>query len=363
MKSRLVIAPPRRERRLKTSKPAAAVNYSVVAPLYNESANLEPLYARLRPVLDRLADRKWELILVDDGSTDSSWDRVQSLQQRDQRVIGLRFSRNFGHHTALTAGLDISRGARVVTMDSDLQDQPEEIPKLAAKMDEGYELVYAERTHRQHSQVKQFCSRVFMRALKNLADVPYPITGAVFRMMTRRFVDELCGLRERHRLFTGLTAWVGFKQTSVEVAHGERFSGQTKYTTGRMLRLAADTVTAFSAKPLYYVIYLGGAVSLCATFFGIYVIVRYFITGFSMAGWASLMTAITFFSGTILFTLGAIGQYVARVFEQSKDRPLYIVEAAVWPSAHPGMGQFRPGESALSDEEVPRQRPYAKVSG
>lgn len=312
--------------RFRTSARAAAPRYSVVAPMYNEAGNLEALYARLVPVLDALADREWELILVDDGSSDASWEVARQLHERDARVRGLRFSRNFGHHQALTAGLDYSRGARVVTMDSDLQDQPEEIPKLAAKMDEGYELVYAERMARRHSALKRMTSALFMYAMRHLADVPHPITGAVFRIMSRRFVDELCRLRERHRLFTGLTAWIGFKQTSVPVTHGERFAGETKYGLGNMLKLATDTVTAFSAKPLYFVIYVGAFVSTAALLFGVSVIVRYYVTGFSTQGWASLMTAVSFFSGLILLTLGAIGQYIARIFEQTKDRPIYIVE-------------------------------------
>lgn len=298
----------------------------MVAPLFNEAGNLQALYDRLVPVLDELAGRRWELILVDDGSSDASWEIASALHERDPRVRGLRFSRNFGHHHALAAGLDYARGERVVTMDSDLQDQPEEIPKLAARMDEGFDLVYAERIQRRHSWGKRVTSEIFMRAMRYLADVPYPITGAVFRIMSRRFVTELCRLRERHRLFTGLTAWIGFKQTSVPVVHGTRFAGETKYGLGNMLKLAADTVTAFSAKPLYFVLYLGGVVSLASLLFGVSVIVRYYVTGFSTQGWASLMTAVSFFSGLILFTLGAIGQYIARIFEQTKDRPIYIID-------------------------------------
>jgi dolichol-phosphate mannosyltransferase len=343
----------------------------VVAPLYNEVDNLEMLYARLRPVLDTLADGRWELILVDDGSVDASWRVVTALHERDPRVRGLRFSRNFGHHNAITAGLDYSRGARVITMDSDLQDQPEELPKLAAKMNEGYELVYAERMERQHSLPKRLASRGFMRLMQGLADLPYPITGAMYRMMSRRFVDELCRLRERHRLFTGLTAWVGFEQASVPVQHATRHAGQTKYHLGKMLHLAADTVTAFSAKPLYYIIYLGAAVSLLAALFALSVIVRYCVTGYSTQGWASLMTAVTFFSGMILFSLGTIGQYVARIFEESKGRPMYIVaetaeeqpvlqgdacDASGTPGRHRQHGNgLATGQQVLSRPEVPRR--------
>jgi dolichol-phosphate mannosyltransferase len=276
-----------------------------------------------------LASGEWELILVDDGSKDESWQMVQELHEKDPRVLGVRFSRNFGHHMALTAGLDVSRGDRVITMDSDLQDQPEELPKLAAKMDEGYDVVYAERMNRRHTRSKRLGSAIFLWLLNKMSDVPYPITGAVFRMMSRRFVNEFCKLRERHRLFTGLTAWIGFRQTSVEVIHGERHAGETKYSFSKMLKLAADSITAFSAKPLYYVIYIGAATSIFAILFGLYIIVRYFITGFSTAGYASIITAVTFFGGIILFTLGVIGQYIARIFEQSKERPIYIVEESI----------------------------------
>ena len=243
------------------------VAYSVVAPVYNEEENLQALYDRLRPVLTEMAGESWEIVLVDDGSRDGSWREIERLNALDARVVGLRFSRNFGHHMALTAGLDATRGQRVVTMDSDLQDQPEELPKLATKMDEGFDLVYATRISRQHSASKQWTSRLFLHLLNTMSDVPHEITGAVFRMMSRRFVDQLCRLRERHRLFTGLTAWLGFQQATVEVIHGERHAGETKYTIGKMLKLALDSITSFSAKPLYYVMYLGMAISAIAVLF------------------------------------------------------------------------------------------------
>ena len=304
------------------------IAYSIVAPVYNERDNLETLYARLKPVLEQLAGDSWEIVLTDDGSRDDSWSVIQRLHERDPRVVGLRFSRNFGHHLALTAGLDMARGQRVVTMDSDLQDQPEELPKLAAKMDEGYDVVYATRVDRHHAQQKQAMSKIFFWLLNTLSDVPYPITGAVFRMMSRRFVDELNKLRERHRLFTGLTAWLGFRQTSVDVVHGERHAGTTKYTMGKMLTLALDSITAFSAKPLYYVVYLGLAIAAISVLFAAYIVVRYFVVGYSMQGYGSLMTAITFIGGLILMVLGIIGQYIGRIFEQQKGRPLYIVESS-----------------------------------
>jgi dolichol-phosphate mannosyltransferase len=214
-------------------------------------------------------------------------------------------------------------------MDSDLQDQPEELPKLAAKMDEGYDLVHATRIYRRHTLFKQVNSHLFLWALNIAADVPYPITGAVFRMMSRRFVDALCRLRERQRLFTGLTAWLGFRQSSAQVIHGKRHSGETKYTFRKMLRLAADSITAFSAKPLYYGVYLGGVVSLLAVLFALYVFVRYFVTGYTTAGWASLMTAVMFLGGVNLVVLGIIGQYIGRMFEELKGRPMYVLESVL----------------------------------
>jgi len=305
------------------------VSYSVVCPLFNEQSNIEVLYRRLAPVLDGLALFTWELIFVDDGSHDRSWSLILALHARDPRVKGLRFSRNFGHHVALTAGLDFASGERIVTMDSDLQDQPEEIRALAAKMDEGYDLVYAERKGRQHSLMKRINSAYFFWFLNKMARVPHPITGAVFRMMSRNFLEELRRLRECHRFFTGLTAWLGFRQASVLVEHGGRHAGTTKYDLFKMLRLAADSITSFSTQPLYYVIYMGAAITVLSIAFGLYVLVDYFVSGFPIIGWASLITATTFFGGVILFTLGVIGQYIARIFEQVKQRPIYIVQELV----------------------------------
>lgn len=324
------------------------IHYSVVAPVYNEQDNLQALYDRLRPVLTQLAGEAWEIILVDDGSRDDSWREIDRLHQADPRVVGLRFSRNFGHHMALTAGLDASRGERVVTMDSDLQDQPEELPKLAAKMDEGFDLVYATRTSRQHSVGKQWTSRLFLHLLNTLSDVPHEITGAVFRMMSRRFVDQLCRLRERHRLFTGLTAWLGFKQATVEVVHGERHAGETKYTLGKMLKLALDSITSFSAKPLYYVMYLGLFISALAVMFAFYTVVRYFVIGYATLGYASVMTAVTFLGGLILMVLGVLGQYVGRIFEEQKGRPIYILDQALGGETQ----RYAPGGNGITAHEV-----------
>ncbi len=324
------------------------VAYSVVAPVYNEEGNLQALYDRLRPVLTQMAGESWEIVLIDDGSRDGSWREIERLNALDARVVGLRFSRNFGHHLALTAGLDATRGQRVVTMDSDLQDQPEELPKLAAKMDEGFDLVYATRISRQHSAGKQWTSRLFLHLLNTMSDVPHEITGAVFRMMSRRFVDQLCRLRERHRLFTGLTAWLGFKQTTVEVIHGERHAGETKYTLGKMLKLALDSITSFSAKPLYYVMYLGLAISAIAVLFALYTVIRYFVIGYATLGYASVMTAVTFLGGLILMVLGVMGQYVGRIFEEQKGRPIYILEQALGSDTN----RYAPGGTGLTTHEM-----------
>ena len=301
------------------------IAYSVVAPLYNESGNLSVLVDRLRPVLTKLAGESWEIVFVDDGSQDDSWQVVERLHQQDARVKGLRFSRNFGHHIALTAGLDASRGDRVVTMDSDLQDQPEDLPKLVAKMDEGYDLVYAERIHRKHSAGKTLSSRFFLWMLNRGTSVPYPITGAVFRIMSRPFVDQLCRLRERHRLFTGLTSWLGFRQASASVEHGRRHAGRTKYDLGRMLRLAADSTLSFSAKPLQILIWLAGGACLFSLIFAAYLVARLAVTGSVLSGWLATMAVVTFFGSAILLGLAIIGQYLGRIFEQQKGRPLYVL--------------------------------------
>jgi polyisoprenyl-phosphate glycosyltransferase len=301
------------------------VAYSVVAPLFNESGNLQALVDRLRPVLGSLAGESWEIIFVDDGSKDDSWQVVQRLHQQDARVKGLRFSRNFGHHIALAAGLDVCRGQRVVTMDSDLQDQPEDLPKMVAKMDEGFDLVYAERVHRKHSAGKTLSSRLFLWLLNRGSRVPYPITGAVYRIMTRPFVAELCRLREHHRLFTGLTSWLGFRQAAAPVEHGQRHSGRTKYDLGRMLRLAADSVMSFSAKPLQLLTWLGGAASVLSLILVITLLVRLARSGSDVNGWWATMAVVALFGSATLLALGIIGQYLARIFEEQKARPLYVL--------------------------------------
>lgn len=302
--------------------------YSIVAPVYGERDNLQPLYDRLKRVMDGLAMGQWELILVDDGSRDDSWPEIMRLHAFDSQVKGIKFSRNFGQHIALTAGLDAARGRRVVTMDSDLQDKPEEIPKLAKKMDEGYDLVYASRLDRKHSLGKRLTSGIFLGLLNAVSDVAYPITGAVFRMMDRPFVDHFCKLRERHRLFTGLTAWMGFRQAGVEVVHEERHSGETKYSLSKMLRLSADSIAAFSSKPLYLAIYIGGGMSALSIALSAWVVVRHYTVGFAVVGWASLMAAVCLLGGLNLTVLGIIGQYLGRMYEEQKGRPLYIVEKA-----------------------------------
>ncbi len=294
--------------------------------MYNECDNLDVLCARLNAALTALAGQSWEIVLVDDGSKDGSWEIIERLHAADPRVVGLRFSRNFGHHIALAAGIDAARGNRVVTMDSDLQDQPEEIATLAAKMDEGYDLVYATRMGRKHNFLKRFSSSGFLWILNKLSDVPEPITGAVFRIMNRPFVDELTRLRERHRLFTGMTAWLGFRQTTVEVVHAERYAGKTKYGIRKMLRLSVDSVTAFSAKPLFLMMYIGMVISLSAVGLGGYIVIRHILGGFSIVGWASIMAATSFFSGIILMALGIVGQYVGRIYEEQKGRPMYVLQ-------------------------------------
>lgn len=297
-----------------------------MAPVYNEHENLDVLCERLTKTLTSLAGDSWEIVLVDDGSKDTSWEIIERLHAADPRVVGLRFSRNFGHHIALAAGIDAARGNRVVTMDSDLQDQPEEIPTLAAKMDEGYDLVYATRMGRQHGFAKKLSSSGFLWFLNRLSDVPEPITGAVFRLMNRPFVDELTRLRERHRLFTGMTAWLGFRQTTVPVEHAPRYAGKTKYDFRKMVKLSVDSVTAFSAKPLFLMMYLGMIISLTAVALGTYIVLRRVFGNFSIVGWASIMAAVSFFSGIILMALGIVGQYVGRIYEEQKGRPMYVLQ-------------------------------------
>ena len=299
---------------------------TIVVPFLNEKENLPVLLER---VAGTFAGREedWELLLVDDGSTDGSaeWAVEQSKQNRRVRV--LRLSRNFGHQLAITAGLDRSDGDAVVVMDADLQDPPETIPAMVDKWREGHEVVYAVRRSRAgETWTKKFLAAGFYRVFRRLAKVNVPMDAGDFRLVDRCVVDALRDMRELHRFMRGLTCWVGFRQASVEYDRAARYAGETKYPVWKSARLAFDALTSFSASPLRWIAGLGVLICLVAVLWMVYVIVQAVAHPEGVEkGWASLIAVMVFLGGVQLVSIGMLGQYVSRIFEEGKRRPLYLV--------------------------------------
>ncbi len=304
------------------------IAFSVVAPIFNEQENLPELYRRVRDVMAQTR-KPWELVLVDDGSSDRSSEIIRALAKKDKRVRPVIFARNFGHQVAVTAGLDYSRGDAVVIIDSDLQDPPELIFEMAKKWQEGYEVVFAVRAEREgESWFKLWTASVFYRMIYRITDVKIPLDTGDFRLMDRKVVDVMNNMRERHRFLRGMSAWVGFKQIGVEYKRAARTAGETKYPFRKMLRLAINAVTGFSYFPLQV-----------ATFFGFFSatiailampVVIYLRASGSQAffGQASTLLAVLFLGGVQLISLGILGEYIGRLYDEAKGRPLYIVREA-----------------------------------
>lgn len=302
-----------------------AVQCSVVIPVFDEEENISELYRRLTAVMQGLG-ASYEIILVDDGSTDKSFQLMTALHEQDHRVKALKLSRNFGHHLALTAGIDYARGEAVILMDADLQDQPEEIPKLMEKFCQGYDVVYGIRKDRTESFTRRIAAGVFLAIMNRVTGSGHFATGGVFRVMSRQVRDELQRCRETSRFITGLISWLGFNQIGVEVEHGERYAGRTKYNLWRLMKLLLNTLTSFSYLPLQFASYVGLFTALVSLSLGAYVILRWIFVGIPVAGFTSTIVAILFLGGVQLMVLGLIGEYVGRVYTESQGRPLYVVK-------------------------------------
>lgn len=304
--------------------PTRAPYISAVIPVYKAEKCLDELCARLDASLSGI-DSNYEIILVEDCGGDRSWEKITELSRQNSRIKGLQFSRNFGQHYGITAGLDISQGQWVVVMDCDLQDAPEEIPRLHAKAQEGFDIVLASRTNRQDGYLKKLTSTAFYRVLSYLADTEYDGSHGNFRIMSKTVVDNFKTMREQLRFFGGLVQWMGFSTTSLEVIHHERFEGQSSYTFKKLLKLATDTIIAFSDKPLRISIKLGFMMSFLSFSYGAYILMRALFNGSTVQGWSSLIVSIYFIGGIIISMLGIIGIYLGKAFDQMKGRPLYIV--------------------------------------
>ena len=304
------------------------ITYSIIAPIYNEFENLPELYRRVKEVLDSTGE-PWELILVDDGSSDGSTDRIRELAAKDEIVRPVIFARNFGHQIAVTAGLDYARGEAVVIIDADLQDPPEVILELAKKWKEGYEVVYAVRAEREgESWFKLLTASIFYRLIYRITDVKIPLDTGDFRLIDRKVVNIMGQMREKHRFLRGMAAWVGFKQIGVEYKRAARLSGVTKYPLKKMIRFASDGITGFSYFPLQIATYIGFVAAVLAVIAIPVVIMERLVNPDAFYGQASTLIAVLFFGGVQLISLGILGEYIGRIYDEVKGRPLYVVREA-----------------------------------
>jgi len=304
------------------------ITYSIVVPIYNEIDNLPELHRRVSEAMDSSGE-PWEMILVDDGSTDGSTDKIREICLEDKRVRPVIFARNFGHQVAITAGWDYARGDAVVIIDADLQDPPEVILQLAEKWKEGYEVVYAVRAEREgETWFKKFTAAAFYRIIYSITDVKIPVDTGDFRLMDRKVVDVLKQMKERHRFPRGMSAWVGFKQTGVQYKRAARVAGVTKYPFRKMLKLALNAITGFSYFPLQVATYFG-FVSAAIAILAIPIVIYLRITGSqAFFGQATTLIAVLFLGGVQLISLGILGEYIGRLYDEAKGRPLYIVREA-----------------------------------
>ncbi len=299
--------------------------FTIIAPIFNELENLPLLYARVREELDK-TEQSWELIMVDDGSRDGSTEVIRKLAASDERVRPVIFARNFGHQIAVSAGLDYSRGDAVIIIDSDLQDPPEVIGELIAKWREGFEVVYAVRTEREgETKFKTQTAALFYRMIDRITDVKIPLDTGDFRLMDRKVVNVMVAMREHNRFLRGMSAWTGFRQIGVGYKRKARHAGVTKYPLKKMLRLAMNAVTGFSMWPLQLATRLGAALGVLGLLAIPVVVILHVVVGVRFHGLATLAILMTLLSALILVFLGVIGEYLGRVYDEAKNRPLYIV--------------------------------------
>ena len=306
----------------------ATVDLSIVIPAYNEEANLDTLYTRLVAALAPLGLR-FEIIFVNDGSHDQTLPMLKQLATDDPRVVAIDLARNFGHQVAISAGLDHTRGQAVIIMDGDLQDPPEVLPQFIAKWREGYEVVYAIREQRKERPLKRAAYNLFYRMLKHIANIDIPLDAGDFCIMDRRVVDLMNGMPERNRFVRGIRSWVGLNQTGLAYERHARYAGKPKYTLTRLIYLALDGLISFSYVPLRLISLTGLTVSFLSIVIAILYTIQKLTVGLSPPGFATLIVAVFFLAGIQLITIGVIGEYVGRIFEEVKGRPLYVVRR-VW---------------------------------
>ncbi|GIP27482.1 putative glycosyltransferase YkcC [Paenibacillus sp. J23TS9] len=305
----------------------SAVRYSVVIPVYNEEEVIQETYWRLKNVMDSTGE-SYELLFVNDGSRDRTAELILGIGEKDPSVTLIQFSRNFGHQVAITAGMDYAKGEAVIVIDADLQDPPELMLEMIAKWKEGYDVVYAKRSERKgESLFKRQTASIFYRVLKRMTEIDIPLDTGDFRLLDRKVCDEMRRLPEKNRYVRGLVSWVGFRQTAVEYVRDERYAGESKYPLKKMLKLSMDGMTSFSSKPLKAAGIMGILIAAAGFIYLLVVLIEKWFTDVTVPGWSSLIALQILFSGCILMFLGVIGEYLGRIYDEVKQRPLYIVSA------------------------------------
>ena len=303
--------------------------YSVVVPLYNEDLVIKESYRRIKEVMDSIKE-SYEIIFMNDGSTDGTRDKVEKICSNDQKIKLVNFSRNFGHQAAITAGMDLAQGAAIIVIDADLQDPPEVIPKMIEKWKDGYEVVYGKRIKRQgDSFLKKFTAKVFYRLLKSMTSIDIPVDTGDFRLIDKKVCDALTSLPERNRYVRGLVSWVGYKQTFVEISRQERFAGETKYSIKKMMKLAFDGITSFSYKPLAIAGYFGGLTFFVGLILLMGVVIKNVINNTSILNIGLVISINLVMFGLVFTSIGIMGEYIGRIFDESKARPNYIIASTV----------------------------------
>ncbi len=298
---------------------------SVVIPVYNESLLIQELVGRVRSNIEKITT-DYEIILIDDGSKDKTWDFIQSESIDEVRIKGIKFSRNFGHHFAITAGLDFASGEWVVVMDGDLQDRPEVIPELYNKAQEGFDIVFVSRKNRPEKMYYKILQKSFYLILRVLSGISFDSSQANFSIIHKKVVLAFRNFPESARFYGSTIGWLGFKRTFIYADHGRRFSGTPSYTFKKRIQLALDIIVSFSERPLKFAIGLGLGLSVLSIFLLIFTVATYYRNGFYENGWLWLILFFMFISGTILIILGIIGIYLAKVFGEVKNRPLYVID-------------------------------------
>ena len=332
-----------------------SVPLSIVVPCYNEEACLRELHVRLSRAAVAAAGDSYEIVLVNDGSRDRTWGIMRELADADPHLVAVNLSRNHGHQLALTAGLDLCAGQRILIIDADLQDPPELLGEMLSRMDaDGADVVYAVRRARAgETAFKRGTAKLFYRLLSKLAEIDIPLDTGDFRLMSRRALDALLSLPEQARFIRGMVAWVGFRQVPIAYDRAERHAGQTNYPLGRMMRLALDAVTGFSTAPLRLASHVGLWLVAASILLLVYIAIGFF-TGTAIQGWTSLMLVVVVLGAVQMFVLGMIGEYLGRLYIEAKRRPLYIVsEIAGHPGGRPSLGHVAQDAETIATSDTP----------